>query len=121
MIEMGKKYQTRDGRAVRILCVDGPLTHAPVVGVVDGIVEPGLWTKTGTYVVARESFSSDADLIPVPTKHEGWACMRMRSVTPETVCIADGLVFISEAEARRYGDEMLTDGYVVAHVTWEDS
>lgn len=33
MISMDKKYRTRDGRDVRILCVDGP-DDAPVVGLI---------------------------------------------------------------------------------------
>lgn len=120
IIEMGKKYQTKDGRSVRILCVDGPLTHAPVVGVVEGQAEPCLWTKTGIHIVATESFRSDADLISAPIQYEGWSAMRMKSVTPESVCIADGIVFVSENEARKFGDQMLTDGYIISHVTWED-
>lgn len=36
LIQMGKKYKTRDGRDVRILCVDGEMKSHPVVGLIDG-------------------------------------------------------------------------------------
>jgi hypothetical protein len=36
MISMDKKYRTRDGREVRLLCVDGPDDKRPVVGVLGG-------------------------------------------------------------------------------------
>ena len=74
-IEMGKKYQTRDGRAVRILSIDlkgcGCLT---VIGLITGykgedIIET--WTEDGRVVSVPGT--SNRDLIPVPTKHEVWA------------------------------------------------
>ena len=65
MIEMGKKYQTRDGRAVRILCVDGPGSH-PVVGIVEGEDNPDTWNMDGTWSARIDSW----DLVPVPVKHE---------------------------------------------------
>jgi hypothetical protein len=90
------------------------------VGIIEGNVDPCLWTKTGIHVIAKEGFRGDANLVSTPIQREGWSAMRMKSVTPESVCIADGVVFISEDEARKYGDEMLTDGYIISHVTWEE-
>lgn len=46
MIDMDKKYRTRDGRDVRLLCVDGPGTF-PVVGITDGCLET--WDVDGSY------------------------------------------------------------------------
>ena len=68
MIEMGKQYQTRDGRAVRILCVDGPHSTYPVVGTIEGESDIYVWTIDGLYVDAgcRVLY---CDLIPVPIKH----------------------------------------------------
>ena len=65
MIEMGKQYQTRDGRAVRILCVDGPGSQ-PVVGIVEGEDNLDTWNMDGTWGTRSDSW----DLVPVPVKHE---------------------------------------------------
>lgn len=63
-IEMGKKYQTRNGLPVRILAVDlgGP---QPVVGVLDGAVRVDRWCITGTYG-HNPSETSRSDLVEVP-------------------------------------------------------
>lgn len=45
-ISMDKKYRTRDGHDVRLLCVDGPGTF-PVVGIADGCLET--WDVDGSY------------------------------------------------------------------------
>lgn len=62
-IEMNKQYQTRDGRAVRLLCVDGP-GDFPVVGIINPEGDEHIincWTWEGAArVIAR------ADLVPVP-------------------------------------------------------
>ena len=65
MIEMGKQYQTRNGRAVRILCVDGPGSQ-PVVGIVEGEDNLDTWNMDGTWSARIDSW----DLVPVPVKHE---------------------------------------------------
>jgi hypothetical protein len=54
-IEMGKKYRTRDGRDVRILCVDAN-GDRPVVGLINGNVH--IWNPDGQYWV-NEEFNSD--------------------------------------------------------------
>ena len=46
MISMNKQYQTRDGRKIRLLCVDGPGTYS-VVGADD--TEVYIWTEYGEY------------------------------------------------------------------------
>lgn len=47
MISMDKKYRTRDGRDVRLLCVDGPDPKYPVVAVVGEDIY--CWKPCGTY------------------------------------------------------------------------
>jgi len=59
-ITMDGKYTTRDGRPVRILCVDGPRIE-PVVGVVGEGVNCTFWTAEGKDASGR----SDFDLIPL--------------------------------------------------------
>jgi len=74
MIEMGKKYQTRDGRAVRILCTDWHGAGAlPIVGLItedDRGETLETWTVEGR--VSVTGLDALSDLVPVPTKHEGW-------------------------------------------------
>lgn len=48
-ISMDKKYRTRDGRDVRLLCVDGPLEN-PICGLVSGGDFPSCWRSDGAYI-----------------------------------------------------------------------
>lgn len=43
MISMDKKYKTRDGRGVRLLCTDSTHTTYPIVGMIGTIMH--MWTK----------------------------------------------------------------------------
>lgn len=49
MISMDKKYRTRDGREVRLLCVDGP-EDTPIIGLIGPTTakwrSDGRWTQT---------------------------------------------------------------------------
>lgn len=45
MIDMSKKYRTRDGRAVRLLCVDGPGPSFTVAGYIGSLLTA--WTAEG--------------------------------------------------------------------------
>jgi hypothetical protein len=72
MIELGKKYQTRDGREVRIYAVDGGGVY-PVHGAIaagDGTWSPEGWTDGGSYIGGDGQF--DEDLIEAPKVYEGW-------------------------------------------------
>ena len=69
MIELGKQYQTRDGRDVRIYAVDGG-GRFPVHGAVklnDGTWRQEEWTPTGSYNGEKDGHSlpNDLDLIEV--------------------------------------------------------
>jgi len=61
MISMDKKYTTRDGRGVRLLCVDVP-GEFPVVGIVRGDIFR--WNTCGGF--AASGISHDFDLIEAP-------------------------------------------------------
>lgn len=60
-IEMDKKYTTRDGRPVRILCVDGPGPQ-PVLGLVEGAQGPASWSPDGKF--CKGDIGAYYDLIP---------------------------------------------------------
>lgn len=51
-ISMEKQYTTRDGRPVRLLCVDGPGAY-PVIGVFDDAVTK--WLPTGEFCPKEQS------------------------------------------------------------------
>ncbi len=74
MISLDRKYKTRDGRDVRVLCVDGPDPCYPVVAVVrcsnELHWEPFDFTVDGRK--HREDNPSASDLIEVKPEHHGW-------------------------------------------------
>lgn len=76
-ITMDGKYTTRDGRAVRILCVDGPVSrygHWPVVGWIVGDGDIRRWDATGKY----DADHLECDLVPVkPEPVVEWGLVRV--------------------------------------------
>jgi hypothetical protein len=118
MIDINKKYQTRDGRAVRILCVDGPTEDQPVVGIIDGETDINQWTSDGISFPWAWSVKETIDkyrkfdLVPVPTKHEGWMVFDRSSYALYTTKEA------AQRALRQDIGSQIAD--VVAHATWED-
>jgi hypothetical protein len=111
MIEMGKKYQTRDGRAVRILATDMKGGDAPIIGLVmgaNGTEFPACWRTSGRTLEIGVT-TSEGDLVPVSTKHEEW---RLR----ERSGFMHSYRYDTEAEA----DSERADGEVAVRITWED-
>jgi hypothetical protein len=66
MIDITKPYSTRNGRLVRPLCVDGPDSDYPVIGLVldNGLTDT--WDINGRYDKRRDE--SEYDLIEVKPK-----------------------------------------------------
>ncbi len=54
-ISLLKKYKTRDGKDVRLLCTDGPGEY-PVIGIVDGLFGVNIWSMTGESYVFQGAF-----------------------------------------------------------------
>lgn len=71
-IEVGKTYQTRDGKTVRILATD--LKHNyPVVGaIMDGDGTEGVWYFTANGKFWRHFRNHDLDLIIPPERKSRW-------------------------------------------------
>ena len=66
MIDMSKKYKTRDGRAVRVLCVDRNGKDYPVVALVPNDVgQEMLRAHTGEGRYLGPTDEHDADLIEI--------------------------------------------------------
>ncbi|MCE5292953.1 MAG: hypothetical protein ABFC80_09315 [Coriobacteriales bacterium] len=64
MIDIDKKYQTRDGRKVRLISNNGTETY-PIIGVIDNGGAPCSWTAEG-YALKGSSLMANSDLVPVP-------------------------------------------------------
>jgi hypothetical protein len=116
-IKMGKKYQTRDGRAVRILCADlKGFGCAAVIGLVtqpSGTEYVETWMADGGILPgASPECIRCSSLIPVPTKHEAWMPV---SYDRDGAYWVNGRLFDSQEEVG------ITMGRTrIAHVTWED-
>ena len=72
MIDINKKYTTRDGRPVRILATDLKNEDYPICGTYtdNGEEYVGSWTKDGEY--SRNGVVDNRDLIEVKQKKTGW-------------------------------------------------
>jgi hypothetical protein len=112
-IMMNREYETRKGHfKVRMLCIDGPNSLFPVVGTVEGNPNVLEWTAEGIY---NPDVSNHFDLIPVPTKHEGWMFV---SIEGNPV----GNIYPTEKEAEDWAASIWQWhlGFIyLSHVTWE--
>lgn len=58
---------TRDGRAVRIICWDGPCEEMPIVGFIEGREEPDTFGRDGVYMPGEGEDGEDLFVIlPLP-------------------------------------------------------
>ena len=108
-ITMQGKYQTRDGRAVTLFRTDVKDCY-PVVGIIsqpDGTESLANWSRSGRYI---DSYEGKSDLIPVPTKHEGWGVLHGLPYIFETREDAERQVRVESSQSKR----------IVAHLEWED-
>jgi hypothetical protein len=117
-ITMDGKYQTRDGRAVRILATDLKSGDASIIGLVmgaNGAELPACWRTSGRTLEMGVT-TSEGDLVPVPTKHEGWMFV---SIEGNPV----GNIYPTEKEAEDWAASIWKWhlGFIyLSHVTWED-
>lgn len=122
MIEMGKKYQTRDGKAVRILCTDLKGGWICVVGAIafgkeDEMI--GVWSIEG-YAYPRKPNNIN-DLVPVPTKHEGWGIIIKSGSESVDIAGQINVWLTSSREDTEYKIRQQPEkNWHLAHVTWED-
>lgn len=107
-ITMNGKYQTRDGRPVRILCVDGPTAESPVVAIVgEGPTAfVGTWPIEGVW---NADEVGKVDLIPIHVKHVAWAWIS-----------ASGRVLGFCGQGREYMEENCEPNERVRLITWVD-
>lgn len=81
-ISMDKQYQTRDGRAVRILCVDGLDEEFPVVGYVEGDFRHTFeeWNLNGNPLNRANSAFGLVE-VPRTVTHEFWVNVYKNNVS----------------------------------------
>jgi hypothetical protein len=138
-ITMQGRYQTRGGKGcpskpVRLLAVHEGDPFA-VVGVWTGEDRQEhltSWTIDGFFQVCPEGILSPYDLVPVPTKHEGWMVLDI-DAGPESLPVGPVYATRESAAGKRYSEHMYDNlrsrpvprsrpirRMILAHVTWED-
>lgn len=90
-IDWTKPVRTKDGRAVRVLCTDGPNAAYPVIGFIVGNDACYRWTISGKWWDGKDS-NLDIENAPQRIQREFWVC-----VYPEDT----GLLWQSREEALR--------------------
>ncbi len=69
LISMDKKYKTRDGKFVRVLCVDNDDEEFPVIASIKGVALN--FTSTGAFHTIPD-YEHPLDLIEQPQEHSVW-------------------------------------------------
>ena len=77
-IDFSKPITTRDGRAVRILCTDGPHPEFKVIGIIEGCVYVNYWSVDGKHCSQGTPRLAACDLINPTVKRRGWVAIYRR-------------------------------------------
>jgi hypothetical protein len=71
-IDFTKPVRTKDGRAVRILCTDGPSINYPVIGIIHGDRDVSTWAFAGFFSSEKDEENPlNLENIPPPPR-EWW-------------------------------------------------
>ena len=109
-LDLTKPITTRDGRAVRILCMDGPGSR-PIVGIIGQHV--CCWFENGSYFEYRTNPQAN-DLINPPVKRRGWVNISLGAHGG----YACGTVWDTQLEAKQAADTRTVD--TVQLPEWEE-
>ena len=114
-----RKVVTREGRSVRILCVDKKGGDLPIIALIQQCTRDneiiGTFTKEGKWSATLEKHPND--LLFAPEKHEGWVNIYRGSDTEKTNFGA--ILYNSQKEAEDIGK--CSGCYVAsAKVEWEE-
>lgn len=74
-ITMDGKYQTRDGRRIRLFSLNGPDFLFPIVGAIEDCYKVSVWRMDGRITNEGES---QADLVPAPEEYQMWVVVGRR-------------------------------------------
>ena len=114
-----RKVMTKDGRDVRILCVDAKGDYPVVALIPDGEGEykrdhPEMYTEDGCSYSGRMSF---LDLFFAPEIHEGWA--NVFGGADGNSYVGDSRIFKSKEDAEKEGKKW-KDYITTVKIEWEE-
>ena len=114
-----RKVMTKDGRDVRILCVDAKGDYPVVALIPDGEGEykrdhPEMYTEDGCSYSGRMSF---LDLFFAPEIHEGWA--NVFGGADGNSYVGDSRIFKSKEDAEKEGKKW-KDYIATVKIEWEE-
>lgn len=114
-----RKVITRDGRNVRILCVDAKGDYPVVALIPDGEGEykrdsPEMYTEDGYNYSGRISY---LDLFFAPEIHEGWA--NVFGGADGNSYVGDSRIFKSKEDAEKEGKKW-KDYIATVRIEWEE-
>lgn len=114
-----RKVITRDGRNVRILCVDAKGDYPVVALIPDGEGEykrdsPEVYTENGCNYSGRISY---LDLFFAPEIHEGWA--NVFGGADGNSYVGDSRIFKSKEDAEKEGKKW-KDYIATVKIEWEE-
>ena len=114
-----RKVMTKDGRDVRILCVDAKGDYPVVALIPDGEGEykrdhPEMYTEDGCSYSGRMSF---LDLFFAPEIHEGWA--NVFGGADGNSYVGDSRIFKSKEDAEKEGKKW-KDYISTVRIEWEE-
>ena len=95
-----RKVVTRDGRKVRILCTDFNNKTYPIVGEIQGMVTPEIFTEEGLVYKGGPDMN---DLFFAPEKHEGWINLFKGDCVDAEAYLGDFPIYSSKEIAERNG------------------
>ena len=113
-----RKVVTREGRSVRVLCVDKKGGDLPIIALIQQCTRDneiiGTFTKEGKWSIAFEEHPND--LLFAPEKHEGWVNIYKEF---ESNSYYMGRICNSEEEAKKKTD---INGIYLAtiKIEWEE-
>ena len=108
-----KKVVTRDGRNVKIYCMNYYCQH-PIIAQIEGEERSHAFRETGQYNIYGESIG---DLFFAPEKHEGW--INIFKSSNDIAFLGQSRIFESKEDAQKDGKDC--ESYVATvKVEWED-
>ena len=114
-LDFTRPITTRNGRAVRILCQDGPGV-CPIIGIIEGSNGPTEWYADGSPQGSFGASTGAASLINPPVKRRrGWVVLTKH---PHPGWVTTRNVFDDEIFAKKHA--ILVGGIAVQLPEWEE-
>ena len=111
-----RKVVTRDGRKVRILCTDFNNKTYPIVGEIQGMITPEIFTEEGLVYKGGPDMN---DLFFAPEKRIGWINLFKGDCVDAEAYLGESRIYsskeIAEREGRSYSNYLST-----IKIEWEE-